>query len=441
MRKRRIRSRSVPLVILLLLSALVSGCLASLGCAFCLHPVENTRKAKEIGRRIDPRTRAEHFKHVVEDGSLRDKDFGAYVAFVVTELRLKDVLQIVLKEEGAIRGYRVQTVDAFGTADGGARVAGRLEVIPDYGVLVNEGVKMAFGIWGKLLPDRMVKKVGRELTEGNRFVAQFLEVGVDESDLDFSLHTPGGEIPLGTATTDVGGRAVLEIPAGKMPANVATGEYALSARIAATRRPVFFGDGSKVAQEDGGLLFWRAAGAPAERVLVVNVSDTVFALDGPRAMRMALTEKRYDLKDTCTADALAGLTARGVRVVLLSGNPEGMVPLMREELARTRILGADARRVPLVFKPMNVGLDRETMRSFKKDALLAQKAFWGADAVLGYVGDDPEQDGEAAKAAGVRYLQLPKAAAGGWCAGMEPVVPPGATRAAASEPATITPTP
>jgi hypothetical protein len=158
--------------------------------------------------------------------------------------------------------------------------------------------------------------------------------------------------------------------------------------------------------------------------VVVNVSNTVFRLDGAKAMYRAIVDKKYDLVDPCTQPALDGLATNGVQVVLLSGNPEGMTPLMRDELSRNSIFTKDSRTVPLVFKPMDIGLTRENQLAFKTRALTEQKKFWGEGAVQAYIADDADVDAPAAQAAGVPYLGLPKAADGGWCKGLEPLIPP-----------------
>jgi hypothetical protein len=393
---------------------MTQGCWAVLCAGVCLHPQKTAQTVKEVGRRVDPRKRAEDFKGAIEDGSLRDRDFGAYVGFVVSELRLKDVLAYEAKKEGMLEGYRVQTVDGFSGQDGGA-VSARLEMEPDYGKLVNEGVKTAFGIWGKLLPDKMVIGIGRDLTSGNRFAGQFLDVGVDEVDLDFFLQPPGQpEILLGTARTDVGGRATLPIAADKLPAS---GAWPVSARISKSHPPLDFDSKVKVDVEDGGQLFVRRAGDPVRPVVVINVSNTVYRLDGEKALRKAIVDKQYELEDSCTAAALADLSTR-YQLVYLSGNPEGMAPMVRDQL---RTSGLSTVSTPMVFKPMNIALERDKMRAFKAEALVSQKKFWGSDAIAGYIADDPEDDGVAAQVAGVPYFQLPKQQDGGWCAGIPPL--------------------
>ena len=411
--------RSIALLPLLLAPA-VSGCAAAVCCGVALHPVKTANAIEYGAERLNPRKRAEDFKRITE-GDLRDRDFTAYVAFVIAELRLKDVLQYELAKENYTFGYRVNTIDGFAGPDGFS-ITGRMEVIPDYGLLVNEGVKDAFGIWGKLLPDRLVTRIGRDLTIGNRFVGQFLNVGVDEADLDFFLETPGGEIFAGRARTDVAGRATLSSPATKLPDDLASGVYPIVAKVAPSHLPPGLKPGMRVDTEGGGLLFVRRAEDPAQKVVVVNVTNTIFRLDGTKAMYHALVDKQYDLVDSCTQPALDGLAKDGFRVVLLSGNPEGMTPLMRDELARNAIFTGDARSVPLVFKPMDIALTREKQVAFKTRALAEQKKFWGE--VAGYIADDAEADGPAAQAAGAPFLLLPKAAEGGWCKGLAPLVPP-----------------
>ena len=61
-------------IFLILLLPLASSC--GLVCETCLHPVKTANKATEVGRRINPKQRAENFKGVVEDGSMRDKDIN-----------------------------------------------------------------------------------------------------------------------------------------------------------------------------------------------------------------------------------------------------------------------------------------------------------------------------------------------------------------------------
>lgn len=408
------------LAVLLLVTPMFSGCAAAVCCTVALHPVKTANAIEYGAERLNPRKRAEDFKRITE-GDLRDRDYTAYIAFVIAELRLKDVLQYEMAKEGYTFGYRVATIDSFAGPDGFA-VTGRMEVIPDYGLLVNEGVKSAFGFWGKLLPDRLVTRIGRDLTIGNRFVGQFLDVGVDEADLDFYVATPAGEVYLGRARTDIAGRATLSSPAAKLP-DLASGSYPVVAKVAPSHLPPGLKAGTKIDAEGGGILFVRGADAAPAKVVVVNVSNTLFRLDGPKAAYRALVDKQYDLVDACAEPALRALEKDGFQIVLLSGTPEGMTPLMRDELTRHSILDRDARSVPMIFKPMDLALDRENQLAFKTHALEQQKKFWGADAVQGYIADDASVDLPAANAAGVHYLALPKAGDGGWCAGMPPLVP------------------
>lgn len=426
------RLRPKKLVLVSVLGALapqVAGCGVAACCYVTTHPKKTADAVRYGVDRLDPKQRAEDFKRIAE-GDLRDRDFESYVAFVVRELRLKDVLAYEMSHEGYDFGYRLDTVDAFAGPDGRYTATARLEVIPDYGKLVNEGVKTAFGFWGKILPDKLVTRVGRDLTLGNRMVGQFLNVGVDEADVDLVLVRPDGrEVPLGRARTDVSGRATVTQASTPLPADLASGAYAIVARLAPTHLPPGMKADTKVAIEGGGFLFVRRADDPPARVVIVNVSNTIFDLSSPKAIWGALREQRYELVDPCTAPAIAALSSAH-RLVFLSGNPEGMAPLMRDELARTKLLGGDgepggaaAPRVPLVFKPHDLALGHERMLDFKTKALAAQAAFWGKDAIDGYIADDPEIDGAAAQAAGIPFLPLPTREKGGWCAGIPPLVP------------------
>lgn len=388
------RLRWVPLMAVL---PLLGGCTAIGFCCGRLTDFDETtdadRRKVERERRNEEEEKLEKRAETFEERARakREKDYGAYLEWLVRELGLVEAWS---KERDRLSRLRVIANDGLAGRDG-LLVSARVERSPDYPALVRRVAKERFG---EEISDREVQRVGLELAYAEPWVSRWFDSAAPGVDVTFSA----GERRLGLARTDANGRAVLSLAPRDVPPDLADGIHPLRAEIARA-------SGDRHA-EDARLFVRRSR---PERAVVVT-ADALFDLDPRTALRAALEDSRFFVRDVCTAPAVETL---GPRVVVLSREPDALTPLYRRASAALLSQGGKPLEPLVVAAPT-----RERAGSdFLAEALAAQKGFWSE---VVFVGADPAVEEDAAKRAGVPYHPVARPKDGGWCAGVGPIVPP-----------------
>lgn len=413
------------LLLVALLGASAGGCtFAGFCCGRATDFDETTRSDR---RRVKKEIRKEHAEELEEaaedllDDALdrREDDLEAYYAWLSRTLDLPAIWNQTRTQPGFVRAWRITTFDGAHGESGGFASA-RLTAVPDWSYLVTAALKKKFETeFDKSDRDRLA----RDLWLGERWAIDHLDAGVPGIDLELSISSedmPPGFGPvlrvLGSARTDLEGRAVLALTSASVPGNVPPMSYELTAR------PLNAPAGSPALERDEPAHLSVRRGSPKGVVFVD--SDDVLDWTSEASVRVIVDQERFIARDYCVKDALAAI-AKTHAVAVISTHPDSREPVFRRGLSASQATDAHPRGLALHFaasrSPIAKGAPRLTplasLTTSYRDAL-------GPGAVTGLVTSDPALAEAFAQATGLRAWTLASPKDGGWCAGLSGLLAP-----------------
>lgn len=385
---------------------------------------ETTRSDR---RKVKKELRKEHAEELEEAAEdlldealdLREESLEAYYAWLAKSLDLSAVWAEKRGEPGFVRTWRLTTLDgAYG--DGGGFAGARLVAVPDWYFLVTAALKKKFETeFDKSDRDLLA----RDLWRGERWAINHLDAGVAGIDIELSIAAedmPPGFGPvlrvIGSARTDLEGRAWLTLAKDAVPGSVPPMAYELTGRPlnAPAKAPALERD------EPGHLVVRRGDGKP---LVLVDANDV---LDWTREvpMRAIVEQERFTVRDWCVKDALAEI-GRTHAVAVTGAEPDSLAPVFRRGLVDGGATGVHPRGIALHLAEHRQTLALPEMR-FSQLATLTDRhrVALGVDAVAGLVTSDPVLAESFAKSSGLKAWTLASPREGGWCAGLPGLVAP-----------------